>query len=380
MKRILWVIIVVGVGTAAYYGLVLRPLPVKAWPVGRGAVVAEVFGTGNLTANRQGTVSAKISGRLLGVTVDQNDVVTTGQLLARLDDSDLRQQVEIARATVEGARASLDRLKAEEARTKAVAAQAKLEFGRFTNLGNSGTVAVSDLDKSREQLQVAEAENSRAAAAIVEGERQIITAEKTLLFQQARLDDTRILAPFAGVITRRDRNTGDIVIPGAAIFQIVSTEDLWVSAWVDETSMAVLSPGQPARVAFRAHPGERFSGEVVRLGREVDRETREFIVDVRLRSLPSDWAMGQRADVFIETGRKKDALALPTKTLRWREGNPGVFIDDRGKATWRPVKLGLQGIETVEVAEGLAAGDTVVTVPEPDAKKLVPGQRIARQP
>jgi len=97
------------------------------------------------------------------------------------------------------------------------------------------------------------------------------------------------------LITRRDRDVGDIVVPGAPIFKLVSTKEMWVSAWVDETAMAGLAKGQPARVVFRSEPKKNYEGKVSRLGSEVDRETREFLVDVGVDTLPENWAVGQRA-------------------------------------------------------------------------------------
>ena len=70
--------------------------------------------------------------------------------------------------------------------------------------------------------------------------------------------------------------------------------------------------------------------------------------------------MGQRAEVFIETGRKADALVVPQRFVQWRDGKPGVFVNDHGKATWREVTLGLRGREMVEIARGVAAGEQVV--------------------
>jgi HlyD family secretion protein len=116
---------------------------------------------------------------------------------------------------------------------------------------------------------------------------------------------------------------------------------------------------------------------VARLGRETDRETREFLVDVRLRELPPNWTLGQRAEVFIETGRKADALILSPEFLMWREGKPGVWVAQGGKAAWRDVQLGLHGRETVEIAHGLTAGERIVTTAGPKQPPLKPGQRVA---
>jgi HlyD family secretion protein len=91
------------------------------------------------------------------------------------------------------------------------------------------------------------------------------------------------------------------------VLSLISTEVLWVSAWVDETEMSRIAVGQPARVAFRSEDAKSFRGEVARLGRETDRETREFTVDIRVLELPTNWAVGQRAEVYIETARRDKA-------------------------------------------------------------------------
>ena len=81
-------------------------------------------------------------------------------------------------------------------------------------------------------------------------------------------------SPYDGLVTRRDRDPGGIVVPGASILQLVATNEIWVSAWVDETAMTGLKVDQPARVVFRSEPAKNYAGEVARLGRETDRETR----------------------------------------------------------------------------------------------------------
>ena len=153
----------------------------------------------------------------------------------------------------------------------------------------------------------------------MEAESQVLTAEKNLLYQKEHLGFTEMRSPYDGLVTRRDRDPGGVVVPGASVLQLVATNEIWVSAWVDETAMAGLRAGQPARVVFRSEPGKRYAGEVARLGREADRETREFVVDVRVKELPENWTIGQRAEVFIETGRKIGRLVMPAPFVRWRE-------------------------------------------------------------
>jgi HlyD family secretion protein len=202
-------------------------------------------------------------------------------------------------------------------------------------------------------------------------------AEKTLLYRKEQLAFTEIRAPYDGLIIRRDRNPGDVLVPGASLMQIVSLDELWVSAWVDETAIPALATGQPARIRFRSEPGRDYPGSVARLGREADRETREFLVDVRVAELPANWTIGQRAEVFIEIGRQADALLLPQEFLVWKAGQPGVFVDRDGRAQWRGVTPGLRGAQDIAIAKGLSVGEQVVRPTEGRKTALTDGQRIA---
>ena len=87
--------------------------------------------------------------------------------------------------------------------------------------------------------------------------------------------------------------------------EIISLDELWIRAWVDETAMPHVAQDQKARVVFRSEPEKSYPGTVSRLGREMDRETREFLVDVRVEQLPGNWAVGQRAEVYIEIDAAK---------------------------------------------------------------------------
>jgi len=376
LRKLLPWLVVAAVVAFAVYRLKFSPMPVTAYTIYMGQVRGEVMGTGTLEARVKTTISPRIQERLAEVLVDQNDVVRTGQLLARLDDGELKMQVEVAEATRVAARASLERVRTDEARAVAVAKQARLDHQRVSDLVATKIASQQDLDKAIETLQVADADVKRSQAAIAEAESQVVTAEKNLAYQQERLTYTRILSPYDGLVVRRDRDPGGVVVPGGSLLQLISTNEIWVSAWVDETVMSDLATGQPTRVVFRSEPGTDYPGEVARLGRETDRETREFLVDVRVKELPRNWTVGQRAEVFIETGRKSRALVIPQGFVQWRGGKPGVFVNEHGKARWRAVTLGLRGREAVEIAQGVSAGEQVVKPGQPK-QELSDGQRIS---
>ncbi len=358
------------------YRVKFAAVPVQMFEMKPGVVTGEVIGTGTLEARIKTTISPRLQERLAEVLVDQNEFVEAGQLLARLDDGELTRQVEVAAASLASAKATAERVRVDEARAQAVEQQARQEHRRISDLVATKVSSQAELDKAVEQLRVAEADLKRARAATVEAEHQVITAEKNLAYQTERLSFTRIISPYDGLITRRDRDAGGVVVPGSSLLQIVSTNELWVAAWVDETAASALATGQNARVVFRSEPERIYPGEVARLGRETDRETREFLVDARVRELPPNWTIGQRAEVFIETGRKQDALTLPQRFLQWREGKPGVLVAERGRAVWRDVTLGLNGRDKVEVTDGLSAGERVAVLADPKQAPLKSGQRV----
>lgn len=376
LRKLLQWLIVGAVAAFAVYRLKFSPVPAVAHAVAMGGIRREVMGTGTLEARIKTTISSRIQERLAEVLVDQNDVVKAGQLLARLDDGELKMQVEVSEAARVAARASLERVRTDEARALAVAKQARLDHQRVSDLVTTRVASQQDLDKAIETLQVADADVKRSQAAIAEAESQVVTAEKNLAYQKERLTYTRILSPYDGMVVRRDRDPGGVVVPGGSLMQLISTNEVWVSAWVDETAMSDLVAGQSARVVFRSEPGMSYEGEVARLGRETDRETREFLADVRVKKLPRNWTVGQRAEVFIETGRKSEALVIPQGFVQWRGGKAGVFINEHGKARWRAVTPGLRGREAVEIVQGVSAGEQVVK-PCELRQELGDGQRVS---
>ena len=338
-------------------------------------MVAEVMGTGTLEARVSTTVASKIAGRIETIAVDQGERVVANQVLVNLDGADIRRQVEVARADEAAAEAAVERSRADRVKSQTILAAARREYERTRELVSKSVLSQVEADMAQDAVRIAEAGLGAASSAVSEAELRHTASARALDYQEARLAETVIRAPFAGLVTRRHREPGDVLVPGSPIFSLIATEELWVSAWVDETEMARLAEAQEARVVFRSKPKRDFKGSVARLGREVDRETREFIVDVRVEDLPRNWAIGQRAEVFVEVDRSPDALSVPARLIRRRGDQRGVFVNDQGRARWREVRLGIQGRGVVEVAEGLQEGDAVLE--RSDGRPLREGARVA---
>jgi len=367
LRRLAKFVVISALVAGGVYWLKFAPVSVTEYLVQRGPLVAEVMGTGTLEARVQVTISPKISDRIEQILVDQGDRVSAGDLLVRLDDDELQQQVAIAQASLESEAAAIERIKTDKQRAIAVFNQAQASFTRIESLIKKNAVSQDDLDKATEALAVATVGISHSEAAIAEGQKKVVAAERTLEYHRARLTDTEILAPFDGMIVKRSRELGDVVVPGSSILTLISLDELWISAWIDETEMAKLAEGQSARVVFRSEPEKSYPGTVVRLGKEADRETREFIVDVRVLELATHWAVGQRAEVFIEASRKQDVVRLPAQKVVRRNGEKGVFVLEAGRSLWHPITTGLRSRDSVEIADGIEANDIVV---EPTSRRV----------
>ena len=140
--------------------------------------------------------------------------------------------------------------------------------------------------------------------------------------------------------------------------------------------LRVCSPANPQASLFALNRRNNIPERSRAWAGETDRETREFLVDVRIKELPRNWTIGQRAEVFIETARKEGAVVIPERFLLWRSGNAGLFINKQGRATWRGVTLGLKGRDIVEITQGLALGEQAVMPGEPK-QPLSDGMRIS---
>ena len=336
-----------------------RP-PVPVMSVKKGEVQGKVHGPGTVQSKVPVTVSAKITGILEKLYVDQGDWVKKGQVLAELDAAELRAREMAAQAAKNRAQKDLARAQADIVKAQANLALAQSNFQRDLEVFKPGYISKAAFDTTKAQLKVAESEVAASKAAVTALEAAVKQAESETHAAAAVHKYTHIVAPMDGLITVRKAELGTTIAPGIPIFQMVDTDQVWVAAWIDETQVAQLQPGQPAAVTLRS--GRTFQGEVVRLNKEADTVTRELEVDVKFDQLPQPLVMGEEAEVDIDTGRQ-NALAVPLSAIITRNGSKGVLVADKGISRFQKIVTGLNDGKKVAVLEGLQAGELVVITP-----------------
>lgn len=369
-----WLLLLpVALGVLALGVRFLRPIDAQAFTASRGTVMREVRGSGTLESVQEVPLAFKVGGRIRELPVDEGTRIAAGQLLGRLDPTDLQAQLAMAQSNRGQAEAAIARAGAELEQVRATANRSRDDFLRIQRLHRDGILSQADLDAALEKVKVAEAAVQAMDAVGFQARQGAAAARGAESIQRINLSEVRLLSPVEGLLVKRLREPGNIVAAGVPILTVVSTRKLWVRAWVDETSLGLLRPGQPAQVELRSHPGQAFPGRVDRIARQADRQTHEVLVDVELLRWPDGFAVGQRADVRIGVAGKDAALRIPTAFLE-RESE-SCLVNRSGRIRRVQVKTGFTGSEFVEIQAGLHDGDQVLRSRE-GGKALSPFRRV----
>lgn len=290
--------------------------------------------SGTLVPERTATVRAELSGTVLEVRAEAGQSVAEGALLARIDDSAVRDQVLSARTAVATARSSYE--------------VAEREVQRSTTLLAAGAIAERDLEAAQ---RAADAANSQLASARA----QLASAEKAL-------DATRVTAPFAGIVSERSIGAGDVVTPGTAFYTVVDPSSMRYEASVPAEQIGDVRVGAPVSFRVSGYPNRPFSGRITRVNPVADPSTRQvrLLVSVANRGgrlVGGLFAEGRVASSAIE------ALVVPDAAIDQRGITPVVYRVKGGFVEKVPVTLGIhdQQSERMQLTSGVAAGDTLLT-------------------
>lgn len=293
-------------------------VPVEVAVASHRAVAASYTGTAALEPRAESQVVAKTSGVALAVLVEEGQRVTAGQPLVRLDP---------------------DRARLAVAQSEAQMRKLENDYQRAQKLVVQQLVSAASVDQLRYDL-----ENVRA-------QYRLATLE---------LSYTTVVAPISGMIASRSIKTGNFVQINTPIFRIVDNSRLEATLNVPERELATLRAGQPVTLAADALPGQSFTGTVDRIAPVVDSGSGTFRVVSAFDGAAHALQPGMFGRIRIDYDQRADALVVPRLALL-DDGEPAVFRVREGKVARVPVKLGYAEGPWVEIRDGLAAGDQVVT-------------------
>ena len=290
--------------------------------------------SGNLQAAQEATVRAQISGTVLQTLADEGSRVSSGTLLARIDDRTIRDQYLSARSAVTSAQSNAD------------VAQRNLE--RNERLASAGAIADRDLETSRSQNVAAQS--------------QLADAKARLTLQEKQLADAQIRAPFTGIISKRQVSGGDLVQPGGEMFTVIDPTSMRLEAAVPASQLSAISVGSPVLFSVSGYPDRSFTGKITRINPVADPTTGQVRVVVSLPNTGNNLVGGLFAEGRVASERR-NALVAPTGAVDVTGVKPFVIRLKDGKVERVEVELGLRDEESerVEIKSGLTKGDTLLT-------------------
>ena len=327
--------------------------------------------SGYVTARRQATVSAKITGKVTEVLIEEGMRVEEGAVLARLDDTEAKAQLALARAQLAAARSQV-------ADVRAQLEQAERDHERQQELFRRQLIAAQALDAALAQRDALRARQTVALE-------QIRVAEEGVAVAEVQLDNTVVRAPFSGVVVAKAAQPGEMISPISAgggftrtgIGTIVDMESLEIQVDVNEAFINRVKPGQPVEATLNAYPDSKIPAEVIAIIPTADRSKATVKVRIALkrkdpRVVPD---MGVRVAFLDRTptapdgdGAARTGVLVPVDAVRPDGTEALVFVYAEGKVERRRVTLGQTLGAERQVLSGVRPGERVVLSP-PDSLK-----------
>ncbi len=339
--------------------------PVNVVVVGQASSKSELVLPGNIQAVTEAPVLARASGYIKTRYADIGDRVKEGQLLADIEAPELDQQVRQAKASVDQAGASLEQATANLQQGKTNMEMAKLTFDRWNALIAKGAVARQDVDTYKAQYEASQANMQALDKAVSVAKNNISVAEANL----ARLTEVqgylKVRAPFAGVITLRNVDTGALVAEGTTLlFRIAQTDRLRTYVNVPQADSTSIRVGQTAQLKIPDLPSKPFTGTVTRTANALDPATRTLLAEVQVPNEGGLLLPGMYSEVNFTTPRMEPPLLLRADALVVRGDGPHVAVVGGDNVVhFQAVQVGRDYGDQLEVLGGLAKGERVVVSP-----------------
>jgi RND family efflux transporter MFP subunit len=344
------------------------PMTVEMGEVKRADMVASIQVVGNLIGLQTVEATPKTSGRLESVAVHLGDHVRRGQMIAKVEDREITEQVKQAQAAYDVSVATIRQR------------QADLTLAQ-TNLDRSRTLYERQLIP-KQTLDDTDARYQSAAAQVELANAQSAQAKSRLEELTINLANTVIASPLTGVVAKRVLDPGAWVTPSSAFVSVVDISVVRLVASIVERDVRLVTAGLSADVEVDAYPGEKFAGTVAHVAPVLDPATRTAQIEVEIQNPDSRLKPGMYARVTFITQRHEGVLVVPLVALADLGGKRGVYVSSSGEqgnvAHFQEVEVGLMDQDLVEVTSGVSEGQAIVTTGAGALREgdiiLLPGQ------
>jgi RND family efflux transporter MFP subunit len=346
-----------------------------------------VAATGELLAEDQAVLRAKVSGRVVKLNVDLGSRVEAGEIVAELEKDDYELRLKQAEAAVQQTRARLglgptdgdtvDPQKTAIVRqADASLKEARLMYTNAVELFKRGIVSNVDYQRAGVSLQGAEARQQAAVEEVYRTQAEILQRRHEIALARQQLSDTVIRAPFRGAVTQRITALGEYLAINAPAAVLVRWHPLRVRLQVPERQAFKVRSGQRIDLTMEGHPAVR-PGRVVRLSPAMDAQNRSLMIEGEMPNEDGVLRTGAFIEATITVNPEARGIAIPARSVLNFAGVDRVFVEDHGVLAERIIKIGrhLDG-ERVEVLSGMEAGSRYILEP---SDRFTPGMKVAVQ-
>jgi HlyD family secretion protein len=326
---------------------------------GSGSARTLLNASGYVTTRLDATVSSKVTGKVAEILVEEGMKVEKGQVLARLDDSNVKTSLRLAEAQLESSKRAL-------AEAEPVLVYAEAELIRLRGLEQTHAVSKTDFER-------ADAEAGMQRARLERLKSEVLVAERRVDDWKQQHDDTIIRAPFAGVVTTKDSQPGEMISPISAgggftrtgICTLVDMNSLEIEVDVGESFINRVKPGQPVEATLDAYPQWKIPCKVIAIIPTADRQKATVKVRVGFEQLDPRILPQMGVKVAFQSDEPAAAVAanaivVPKAAVQESDGKGVVWLVRDGKAERKAVGLGPSNRDEQVVTAGISAGDTLV--------------------
>ena len=353
-------------------------------PVTRSGSTASLLLPGNIQAITEAPILARASGYIRKRYVDIGDRVTAGQVLAEIEAPELEQQIKQAIASIDQANSTVEQAEAGLQQGQANDKLAKVTSQRYANLLAKGVVSRQDNDTYQAQFEAQQANVQALQKAVAAARSNAAAAEANLARLRELQGYQTVRAPFAGVITLRNIDSGVLVTEGnTMLFRIAQTDRLRTYVNVPQGQADSVRRGQAASLTIPDLAGRTFHGTVTRTANALDPATRTLLVELEVPNDSGQLLPGMYAQIDLSIPRANPPLLIPGDTLVVRSDGPQVaVVNGQGVVHFTHIQLGRDFGDHLEVLSGLEDGQELAVNPSDEVREgvRVNPVRLAQKP
>ena len=350
------------------------PLVTVGFPV-RAPAATDLVLPGSIQAVQETALYARVDGYLKRRLVNIGDRVQAGQILAEIDTPELDQQLFQVKATLAQSISSLEQARATLQHNETQLEYNRVNLERWRTMKDRDLIAQQDLDDRQVLVKSGQADVDAARANVAAAEANV-AANKANVERIVNLQSfQKVRAPFAGVITVRNVDSGALITAGSGsnnqpLFRMAQTDSLRIFVNVPQTFVAMIAPGLAAEIAVREFPQRTFAAEVASIAGALDPASRTLLTEVRMRNEGDLLRPGIYADVKFHLTHDNPPLIIPASALILRSGPPRVAtVGADNKVRFQLVQLGRDYGTTVEVVAGLSEKYPLLVAPPDDLQE-----------